>query len=169
MPCHDRSRNIQHLSKQIGTLFPCGHIRQHGFLFVTAVVWKQPRLHNSELEAKRDALQEEIAVTVELTQNAAAENARVAQDQDDYNKRYNALVERYDRLKAQYDEVSTAISDNEARYEQMGRFITVLKDQEGVITEFDDALWSSLVEKIVGKSKEDVTVVFKDGTEMKAE
>ena len=77
---------------------------------------------------------------------------------------YNALVERYDRLKAQYDEVSTAISDNEARYEQMGRFITVLKDQEGVITEFDDALWSS-----VGKSKEDVTVVFKDGTEMKAE
>lgn len=66
---------------------------------------------------------------------------------------YNALVERYDRLKAQYDEVSTAISDNEARYKQMGRFITVLKDQEGVITEFDDALWSSLVEKIVGKSK----------------
>lgn len=124
---------------------------------------------NSELEAKRDALQEEIAVTVELTQNAVGENARVAQDQDDYNKRYNALVERYDRLKAQYDEVSTAISDNEARYEQMGRFITVLKDQEGVITEFDDALWSSLVEKIVGKSKEDVTVVFKDGTEMKAE
>ena len=78
---------------------------------------------------------------------------------------YNALVERYDRLKAQYDEVSTAISDNEARYEQMGRFITALKDQEGVITEFDDAL----VEKIVVKSKEDVTVVFKDGTEMKAE
>ena len=138
-------------------------------MFVTAVVWERPRLHNSELEAKRDALQEEIAVTVELTQNAVAENARVAQDQDDYNKRYNALAERYDRLKAQYDEVSTAISDNEARYEQMGRFITVLKDQEGVITEFDDALWSSLVEKIVVKSKEDVTVVFKDGTEMKAE
>ena len=78
-------------------------------------------------------------------------------------------VTSYDRLKAQYDEVSTAISDNEARYEQMGRFITVLKGQEGVITEFDDALWSSLVEKIVVKSKEDVTVVFKDGTEMKAE
>lgn len=51
----------------------------------------------------------------------------------------------------------------------MGRFITVLKGQEGVITEFDDALWSSLVEKIVVKSKEDVTVVFKDGTKMKAE
>ena len=51
----------------------------------------------------------------------------------------------------------------------MGRFITVLKDQEGVITEFDDALWNSIVEKMVVKSKADVTVVFKDGTEMKAE
>ena len=81
---------------------------------------------------------------------------------------YNALVERYDRLKAQYDEVSTAISDNEARYEQMGRFITVLKDQEGVITEFDDALGNSQVEKNVVKTQEDVTVVVKAGTEMKA-
>lgn len=51
----------------------------------------------------------------------------------------------------------------------MGRFIIVLKDQTGIITEFDDALWSSLVEKIVVKSKENVTVVFKDGTEIKAE
>ena len=63
-------------------------------------------------------------------------------------------MERYDRLKAQYNEVSTAISDNEARHEQMGRFITVLKDQTGIIAEFDDALWSSLVEKIVVKSKQ---------------
>ena len=52
------------------------------------------------------------------------------------------------------DEVGTGISDNEARYEQMGRCITVLKDQTGIITEFDNALWSSLVEKIVVNSKE---------------
>lgn len=124
---------------------------------------------NSELKLQRDALHEEIAVTVELTQNAVAENARVAQDQDDYNKRYNALVERYDRLKVQYDKVCSKISNNKARYEQIGRFITVLKNQKELITEFDTALWSSLVEKLVVKSKEDVTVVFKDGTEIKAE
>jgi hypothetical protein len=59
----------------------------------------------------------------------------------------NLCASPFGQSKAQYDEVSTAISDNEARYEQMGRFITVLKDQEGVITEFDDALWSSLVEE----------------------
>ena len=51
----------------------------------------------------------------------------------------------------------------------MGRFITVLNGQSELITEFDEALWSSLVEKIVVKSKEEVTVVFKDGTEIKVE
>lgn len=122
---------------------------------------------------KGDALLQKSYTVDFLTKKTKTNEGEVPQyyveNNHDYNKRYNALVKRYDRLKAQYDEVSTAISDNEARYEQMGRFITVLKDQEGVITEFDDALWSSLVEKIVGKSKEDVTVVFKDGTEMKAE
>ena len=130
---------------------------------------RQMLTDNSELIAKRDALQGEIEVTVEMTQSIVAENARVAQNQDDYNKRYNALVERYDKLKAEYDEVSTLISDNDARNEQMGRFITVLREQNGVLIEFDEGLWSSLVEKLLVKSKTDVTVVFKDGTEIKAE
>lgn len=122
---------------------------------------------------KGDALLQKSYTVDFLTKKTKTNEGEVPQyyveNNHDYNKRYNALVKRYDRLKAQYDEVSTAISDNEASYEQMGRFITVLKDQEGVITEFDDALWSSLVEKIVVKSKEDVMMVFKDGTEMKAE
>lgn len=98
-----------------------------------------------------------------------AENARVAQNQDEYNKRHNSLVERYDKLKKEYDTVCAAISEKDAKYEQMGRFITVLKDQSEFISEFDEALWSSMVEKIVVESKDDVMVVFKDGTEIKAE
>ena len=130
---------------------------------------RQMLTDNSELITKKGALQSEIEVTVEMTQGIVAENARVAQNQEDYNKRYNALVERYDKLKAEYDDTCTIIADREARYEQMGRFITVLKEQDGVLTEFDEGLWSSLVEKLVVKSKTDVTVVFKDGTEIKAE
>ena len=37
------------------------------------------------------------------------------------------------------------------------------------MAEFDEGLWSRLVEKLVVKSKNDVTVVFKNGTEIKAE
>jgi hypothetical protein len=130
---------------------------------------RQTLCDNTEFIAKRDTLQDEITITVELTQNTVLENTRVAQNQDEYNKRYNGLVERYEKLKAQYEKICTEISERDARYEQMGRFITVLNEQDDVITEFDDALWGSLVDKLVIHSKEDVDVVFKDGTELKAE
>ena len=80
---------------------------------------RQMLTDNGELIAKRDALKGEIEVTVEMTQSIVAENARVDQNQEDYNKRYNSLVERYDKLKAEYDEVCTLISDNDARNEQI--------------------------------------------------
>ena len=55
---------------------------------------RQMLTDNGELITKRDALQGEIEVTVEMTQSIVEESARVAQNQEDYNKRYNSLVER---------------------------------------------------------------------------
>ena len=62
------------------------------------------------LQEEKGKLEEEMAVLVEMTQNIVAENARVAQDQDEYQKRYDGLVKRYDEAKARYDEVVAAIS-----------------------------------------------------------
>jgi site-specific DNA recombinase len=84
--------------------------------------------------------EEEMAVLVEMTQNIVAENARIAQDQDEYQKRYDGLVRRYDEAKARYDEVVTAISAKETQSERLAHFIKVLKAQDGVISEFDGSL-----------------------------
>ena len=43
---------------------------------------------------------------VSMTQSIVTENARIAQDQDEYKKRYDSLVDRYDETKAQYDSVA---------------------------------------------------------------
>ena len=42
-----------------------------------------------ELIRQKESLEQEIKVTVEMTQNIVAENARGVQNQDDYNKGYN--------------------------------------------------------------------------------
>ena len=47
----------------------------------------------AELTAERDRLQEEMLMLVEMTQSCVAENARVAQNQEEYQKRYDGLVE----------------------------------------------------------------------------
>ena len=109
-----------------------------------------------------------MAVLVEMTQNIVAENARVAQDQDEYQKRYEGLVQRYDEAKARYDEVVASISAKEAQGERLANFIKVLKSQDGAIRDFDDRFWGGMVEFVtVGRDKE-ITVTFRDGTEIPA-
>ena len=62
-----------------------------------------------------------LAVLVEMTQSCIAENARIAQDQGEYQKRYNGLVERYEKAKARFDEVTEAIAQRSAKSERLRR------------------------------------------------
>ena len=71
------------------------------------------------LQEEKIKLEDELAVIVEMTQNIVTENARVAQDQDEYQKRYDGLVKRYDETKARYDEVVAAISAKQAQSERL--------------------------------------------------
>ena len=115
--------------------------------------------------AEKQRLEDEILVLVEMTQNLVAENARVAQDQEEYQKRYDSLVLRYETAKKNYDELAAKIEQKEARGERIQRFIKILREQDGIITEFDEALWGSMVEFVtIGKERRSVT--FKDGTEI---
>lgn len=117
--------------------------------------------------AEKQRLEDEILVLVEMTQNLVAENTRVAQDQEEYQKRYNSLVQRYETAKKNYDELAEKIEQKEAHGERILQFITALKEQDGIITEFDDALWGSMVEFVtIGREYRSVT--FKDGTEIQA-
>ena len=120
------------------------------------------------LQEEKGKLEEEMAVLVEMTQTIVAENARIAQDQDEYQKRYDGLVQRYDTTKARYDEIVDAISAKETQSERLSDFIKVLKAQDGTISEFDGSLWGSMVEFVtVGRDKA-ITVTFRDGTEILA-
>ncbi len=118
-----------------------------------------------ELAAERDKLQSEMTVLAEMIQNIVAENARVAQNQEEYQQRYNGLAEGYETAKSRYDELTYAMEQKDAQSEKMSRFIETLKERDGVITEFDPALWGSLADFItIGRNGR--SVIFKDGTEI---
>ena len=122
----------------------------------------------SELETERDELENEMNVAAELMQESINENARKAQNQTEYNKRYNGLVERYDNAKARFDEISHKIADKNARKESVELFVKNLKKQTEPITEFDECLWLSMMEYVTVNSKDDIQVTFKNGIEIKA-
>lgn len=117
-----------------------------------------------ELESEQRQLEDELNEVAGLIEDCIKENARVALDQAEYEKRYNGLVERFDKANERLEEIKAQIAERQARGQQIEMF---LKDLEkvGVVKEFDDDLFLALVERIeVGREK--VVVRFKDGTKV---
>lgn len=122
--------------------------------------------YTSDLEKKKDALEQELDLIVDMTQNIIDENAQVAQDQNDYQQRYEVLVQRYDSVKEKLDEITGQIAERKARAIGFNEFSKELKKRDRVVTEFDERLWGSLVEYVtVGREKE-ITFRFREGTEI---
>lgn len=65
------------------------------------------------------------------------------------------------------DEVSKAIKAKQAQQDKIERFLADLGRQEGLVTEFDEDQWYSLVDFVTVFNKEDIRFTFKDGTEIK--
>ena len=107
----------------------------------------------------------EVEVAAGLVERCVAENARVALDQDEYTQRYNGLVSRYEAVKAQFDEVTQMVADKADRKKLLEQFLHTVESQAPV-TEFDEQLWSSLVDFVTLYSEKDIRVTFKDGTEI---
>ena len=119
-----------------------------------------------ELSQRLHELDDRLNAEAEAVQQLIAQNARVAQNQDDYNAAYDAAVSRYEAIKAEREKVAADIRQRGIRRREFERFITELEKLPGPVTEFDEAIWGSLVEYVtVGKDK---TMVFTllGGTEM---
>lgn len=128
---------------------------------------KSAAFDTTALAAERDELQSELLVVSELLQQCIQENAHVALDQTEYQKRYDGLTERFNKTKSRLDTVTATISDKQARQATIEAFLDELRRLD-VVTEFQPALWYSLVDFMTVYSKDDVRVTFKDGTEIQA-
>ena len=134
---------------------------------LNSITLLKERLTDTEaLEEERDKLSTDLNLLADKVQHLLAENARVAQNQDDYDQKYSERVSRYEAAKKQYDKTCDDIQYRKARSRQMDSFIKELQEQE-LIKEFDARLWGSLVDFITVYSKDDIRVTFKDGTEIK--
>ena len=127
----------------------------------------EPKLATDEFQKELDELATELNVTAGMIENCIRENAHVAMDQTEYQKRYDALAARYDAAKARQSELSQEISVRHARRQQIELFLTNLKAREA-LTVFRDEDWLSMVDHITINSVTDIVVTFKDGTEIKA-
>lgn len=127
---------------------------------------KDEMYDTAELETEQAALQQEVMVVTELVEQCISENAHVAQNQKDYQKKYDALSERYDRTKERLDKVSGRIMERQAKREMIEAFLHDLAEMDEDVQEFTDDLWFNLLDYVTVFSKKDVRFTFKNGTEI---
>lgn len=129
---------------------------------------KERLYDTSELKAERIRLQEEMNIVAEMIQQCVNENARVALDQTECQKKYDGLAECFDRIKERLEAVDFAITERMAKREKTERFLAELEKMDDPLTEFDEEDWYSLVEYVTVYSREDIRFTFKKGIEIKA-
>ena len=93
------------------------------------------------------------------------ENATIALDQEEYQKRFQAMSDRFDQAKAQKIQVEKQIADKKARLGEIEEYMRLLRKLGGRVEEFNPELWCGLLDYVtVGENK--MVFRFRDGTEV---
>jgi len=102
----------------------------------------------SEIDGKIKELYREINVVAGLSRKAIQENARVAQDQDEFNKLINGFQEQHRVMTEQIAVLENQKSERQNKRLVIDNFINELASRPLVIDEFDERLWMAAVERV---------------------
>ena len=119
-----------------------------------------------ELTEERDKVEQELGGLTEHLETLIRENARVAQDQTMYLKQENEIRARYLEKQGELEKLDEQIVERDGKRRILEGMIQVVCGINGEQTEFDEDLWSGLLDRIVVKVDGQVVVVFKGGIEI---
>ncbi len=118
------------------------------------------------LEAEKKRLWGEMCVLAEMVQAAINENAHVALDQKEYQKRYDELASRYDRVKAEHDKVAGQIATLISTKTAAQQFIGTLKGLPQKVTAFNPETWGKLLDHATVCTDGSIRFTFRNGIEI---
>ena len=124
----------------------------------------------SSLGQKVARLQEEQDIVYGKIESLIRENAQVAQDQKEYNRRMEALYGRCDELKNGIAKVKSQIMDKAGRSRNIEAYLQKVSRTEP-LTIFDESVFTGTVDCVIarkgqGNTEKQLVFRFKDGTEV---
>ena len=119
-----------------------------------------------ELVEEHDRAEQELSVLAEQLEMLIRENARVAQDQTAYLKQENEIRARYVEKQGSLEKLDEQIGERDGKRNTLDGMTQMLCGIHGEQIEFDEELWSGLLDHIVVKGDGAVAVVFNCGIEI---
>lgn len=94
-------------------------------------------------------------------------NAVTAQSQEAYLKKYESLTKRYETAAAELARLQNLRTLRSQKDKAVALYIRTLKKQPTVLSEWNDTLWTVMVEKAIVHRNSEITFVFYNGTKVK--
>ena len=119
------------------------------------------------IDADIERQREETQVIAEMIKAAVKDNASTPQSQEEYQKKYEALTQRYETAAAELERLQALRTRRTRQDKAMANFIRTLRKQPELLTEWDDTIWTVMVEKAIIHKDGQITFVFYNGTQIK--
>ena len=120
----------------------------------------------TDLDEQIRMVTDEISVLVEMSRQLIEENSRAVHDQDEYQRRHSALVEKYTDADAHLKALQAERSRRIDMRKSIEWFMESFSRQDGLLTEFDGSMFFSVCDVMTVYSDSKVVVRFRDGAEI---
>lgn len=120
----------------------------------------------SEIDAKIIELQNKMEVISGLVDKMIKENTRTAQDQVEFNRRYEELSAQYESEKNDLDKTLEKRAYKQAQEIKMKAYLEEIKKADNYLPEWSNDVWMIMVEKAIVNRDKTITFKFTSGTEV---
>ena len=120
----------------------------------------------TEVDTAIEEAQQETEVLAEMVERVVNENSQIAQDQDDYNKRYTGLLQRYEAASEKLARLQRKRTERQKKAEAIGRFVKTLAERDDPLREFTAGLWIDSIDLVTVMSDGRLVFRFQDGNEV---
>ena len=136
-------------------------------LLETCAMLRDEYLNTEAIDAELDSLADEMEVVEALTKKLIAENATTAMPQDEYNRKYDVLVQRYHTAEERTAQLQGQKVRKRFQADVMDCFITELMTLDALLpVQYSDRLWLNLIDRVTIYEDGSLVFRFKNGAEI---
>ncbi|MDD4070715.1 MAG: hypothetical protein PHF05_09770, partial [Candidatus Izemoplasmatales bacterium] len=114
-------------------------------------------------------LDDELFITSELVSKLVNENSKTSDSIDNYNKKYEELSSRYDKLQAKREELLKQRSDKQGQALRMKAFIASLSESEDELNDWNERIWMLLVDGATVHRDSSITLKLNNGNKIRSQ
>ena len=124
-------------------------------------------LNTKKIDAECAALETELEIISELTRKLIAENAATVIQQEEYNRRYDALAQRYRDAEDRAQQLQSQKVTRRFQGDVIESFMNEIRAfDDSFPVQYSDRLWLNLIDRVAVYEDGRLVFRFKNGTEI---